>query len=229
MSAPLRAAALAALLLAPLPGAPAGAVEPPLRCPDSFELAVFELVNAERAAEDLDALVLDLRLMEAAQLHSLDMATNDFLSHIGSNGSTPEDRIEAAGYVQWFAWGENAAAGHPTPEDVVAGWMASPGHRQNILTPFFEHTGVGYATDAGSTYFHYWTQVFGAAVDPAAALVGICPGCSDGADNDGDGRFDYGEDRQCAGDPLRWRENSKGCGIGFELALLLPLLRPRRR
>jgi hypothetical protein len=214
---------LPAFLLAGL-AVPAGASDPPLRCPDSFELAVLEQVNAERADEDLPPLALDLRLMEAAQLHSQDMAVNDFHSHQGSDGSTPEDRIEAAGYVHWQGWGENVAAGYATPEAVVAGWMASPGHRNNILGPFWQDTGIGWDTDADSTYFHYWTQVFGVAADATASPVGICPLCSDGADNDGDGKVDYGEDPHCQGDPLRWREKRQACGLGFELGLLLPLL-----
>jgi uncharacterized protein YkwD len=224
-----RALSASACLVALLAGAARAAEPPPPRCLDDFERTVVELVNDERAARSLAGLAVDLRLMEAAQRHSADMAANDFLSHTGSDGSTPEDRIEDAGYLAWNAWGENAAAGYPTPADVVAGWMGSTGHRANILNAVFDHTGVGYATGAGTQYTHYWTQVFGSANEPAASPLGICPQCSDGVDNDADGRPDYGEDAQCRSDPWGTRERARACGLGFELALLLPLLRARRR
>jgi uncharacterized protein YkwD len=222
-----RALPAAAGLLALLAGT-APAAEPSARCLDDFERTVVELVNAERAARALAGLAVDLRLMEAAQRHSADMAANDFLSHTGSDGSSPRDRIEDAGYLAWNAWGENVAAGYPTPEDVVAAWMGSSGHRANILSAVFDHLGVGYAADAGTRYVHHWTQAFGSSSEPAASPVGICPQCSDGVDNDADGRTDYGEDAQCRGDAWDTRERARACGLGFELALLLPLLRARR-
>jgi uncharacterized protein YkwD len=83
------------------------------------------------------------------------------LSHTGSDGSDPGQRITRAGYI-WRTYGENVAAGYTTPESVVAGWMQSDGHRANILNPAFRDIGVGYAYGASSTYKHYWTQVFAA-------------------------------------------------------------------
>jgi uncharacterized protein YkwD len=43
---------------------------------------------------------------------------------------------------------------------VVEGWMGSPGHRENILNPGFEATGVA-LVKADDAYGTYWTQVFG--------------------------------------------------------------------
>lgn len=91
------------------------------------------------------------------------MALNDFFDHVGSDNSLPWDRIVAEGYN--YSWaGENIAAGHQTPEHVVAEWMDSPGHRANILNCAFTETGVGYiylAQDQGKyIYHHYWTHVF---------------------------------------------------------------------
>jgi uncharacterized protein YkwD len=64
--------------------------------------------------------------------------------------------------VLWHALGENIAAGVPlaTPDAVVAGWLASPGHCVNILSPDFTEIGVGLATVDGSPYGVYWTQDF---------------------------------------------------------------------
>jgi uncharacterized protein YkwD len=65
----------------------------------------------------------------------------------------------AAGW-NW-AWGENAAVGQYSPEQVVSEWMASPGHRANILNPNFAFLAVGYGVGANGR--PYWTQSFGAA------------------------------------------------------------------
>ncbi|OUD12521.1 hypothetical protein TPSD3_15635 [Thioflexithrix psekupsensis] len=72
------------------------------------------------------------------------MATNNFMSHTGSNGSKFSDRIEQTGY-QYSRAGENVAAGQTSPAEVMNSWMNSEGHRANILTPEFTELGVGYA------------------------------------------------------------------------------------
>jgi len=59
-----------------------------------------------------------------------------------------------------YTWGENIAAGNATAAATVEQWMNSPGHRANILNAKFTHIGVGYQHSAGSTYGHYWVQMF---------------------------------------------------------------------
>lgn len=118
---------------------------------------VVELVNAERAKVGCSPVQLNSTLSKAAQDHSADMAAHNTMSHTGSDGSDPGSRITAAGY-QWSAYGENVAYGYSTPEQVMAGWMDSPGHRENILNCSFKEIGVGLA-QPGS----YWTQDFGTA------------------------------------------------------------------
>jgi uncharacterized protein YkwD len=129
-------------------------------------LRVVELTNAERAQAGCAPLNVSTQLTEAAQGHSEDMALNDFFSHTGSDGRSPGERIEAAGYDYWTTIGENIAAGYQTPEAVMAGWMGSKkGHRENILNCAYEDIGVGYyylADDTGEENYHtYWTQDFG--------------------------------------------------------------------
>ncbi|MFI9390076.1 CAP domain-containing protein [Streptomyces bauhiniae] len=118
---------------------------------------VVELVNAERAKVGCSPVELNSTLTKAAQDHSADMAAHNTMSHTGSDGSDPGSRITAAGY-QWSAYGENVAYGYATPEQVMAGWMDSPGHRENILNCSYKEIGVGLA-QPGS----YWTQDFGTA------------------------------------------------------------------
>jgi len=65
-----------------------------------------------------------------------------------------------AGY-RWQQIGENIAAGQGSAEQVVAGWLASPGHCANIMNPGFTEMGAAYATSEGGAAGSYWTQVFG--------------------------------------------------------------------
>ncbi|MCA6091211.1 CAP domain-containing protein [Streptomyces sp. SCA3-4] len=119
---------------------------------------VLALTNAERRVAGLPPLAADRRLASAAGAHSADMAGRDFFSHTTPEGHEPWDRARAAG-APHRATGENIACGQRTSAEVVRGWMDSPGHRANILTPGFTHLGVGYAT--GGRAGTYWTQLFG--------------------------------------------------------------------
>ncbi len=100
-------------------------------------------------------------LGNAARAHSLDMAAHSDLSHAGSDGSTPGGRAAHAGY-RWRVVGENVASGPTSPEEAVAGWLASPGHCENLMDPRFTATGVALAVDPKSAAGVYWTQVFAA-------------------------------------------------------------------
>ncbi|GGJ30590.1 CAP domain-containing protein [Deinococcus roseus] len=131
---------------------------------------ILTLVNQARATARVcgttsykvaPALKLNTLLTNAAQLHSQDMASKNFFSHTGSNGSSPFTRITAQGY-KWRTAGENIAAGYATAQTVVSGWLASPGHCANIMNPNFKDLGVGYAYSSTSTYKHYWTNTFAA-------------------------------------------------------------------
>ncbi|WP_018548743.1 CAP domain-containing protein [Streptomyces sp. LaPpAH-108] len=136
---------------------PAPATPAPAATASGAVAQVVQLVNAERAKVGCSPLTVNAELTKAAQAHSDDMAAHQNMSHTGSDGSDPGARITAAGY-QWNAYGENVAYGYSTPAEVMAGWMASPGHRENILNCSYKEIGVGLA-QPGS----YWTQDFGTA------------------------------------------------------------------
>lgn len=125
---------------------------------NDWEVRVVQLINSERAAQGLPPLSIDSRLVQAARRHSQDMATNNFFSHYGSDGSSPFDRIRDAGYSFRTA-GETIAGGYTSPESAVNGWMNSSGHRA-ILLGNYDDIGVGYVYNASSTYRHYWTADF---------------------------------------------------------------------
>ena len=106
------------------------------------------------------------------------MACGDYFEHDGRRGDTPLSRMRAAGYIFssriGYEVGENIAWATlwlATPQAIVAGWMASPGHRANILDARFRDTGIGVSPhplaslargQAGAIY----TQDFGASSRP---------------------------------------------------------------
>ena len=113
------------------------------------------LFNAARPLGWNDALA------EASRLHAEDMARNNYFSHGGRDGSTPAQRVERAGY-RYRSTGENIAAGAKMgAEDAVAGWVKSPGHCANLMSPAFTEMGAAFAVDSGSKMGVYWTQTFG--------------------------------------------------------------------
>jgi uncharacterized protein YkwD len=121
---------------------------------------VIEAVNAQRAAHGLPALVKNDKLTAAALGHATLMAEKGFFSHQDpETGSMPWDRATAAGY-SYVMIAENLAAGFPTVDLVVNGWMNSPDHRFNILLPLITETGV--AIYRGGPVGIYWVQLFGA-------------------------------------------------------------------
>lgn len=128
-------------------------------CPDTEGQVIVRLMNEVRAEHGREPLVVDLRLVDAARVHSADMARRDFFSHDTPDGATPADRLQARGYA-WTFVAENLAGGDLTPEMVVGGWLESPLHRDNILEPAAVHVGVGVAEGTGSGYAAYWTAVF---------------------------------------------------------------------
>lgn len=136
----------------------------PVQPPSPKALRVLELVNKERAGKGCRPLRMKSSLNAAALEHSRDMARYHSVSHTGSDGSHPGDRMTRAGYG-WLKVAENVAAGYASPDSVVSGWMKSPGHRANILDCSFQDAGVGYdflAVEADSgDYAYYWTMVFG--------------------------------------------------------------------
>lgn len=98
-------------------------------------------------------------LIKAAQLHADDMARHERMQHAGSDGSSPAQRITRQGY-RWKAVGENVAAGADNAAEVVAGWLTSPGHCANIMSPRFTEMGVAFAVNPRDDYAVYWAQSF---------------------------------------------------------------------
>lgn len=187
-------------------------------CMTPDALALLDLTNQARAAAGVAPLKASCRLIHAAQAHTSAMAQAGQMLHqvpgelvqcaVGPNN----DRYDAIGYP-WITCGENIAAGpssFSTPQAVHNAWMASSGHRENILRPEFKEFGAAHVVDSKGT--NYWTEDFGATTEPACNLSGDAngngvwdssdvrteasqwhtPGGS-GADLNHDGRVDVGD------------------------------------
>ena len=111
------------------------------------ERALLELMNAERARLGLDSLELDPKLVDLARKKSKDLADHDVFSHDSPTYGSPRDMLKASN-VKFVFMGENLAGGSSAGE-TLSMWMASQGHRDNILNPAFTHAGVG-VTGGGS-------------------------------------------------------------------------------
>lgn len=121
---------------------------------DAQAVQVLNLVNAERAKVGSGPLRLAQDLQNAAAVRAEEI-TRSF-SHIRPDGRSCFTLVRD----QKHTMGENIAAGSSTPEAVVDQWMHSPGHRANMLNKSFKELGVGHMYKQGSTYGHYWIQMF---------------------------------------------------------------------
>ena len=153
---------------------------------DALALEVHRLVNERRVENGLSPLQWDRELAIIALRHSEDMAARDYFSHDTPEGLDPTDRADARGYSCFKDYGSYYTIGiaenlfqHWTydyityingipfhtwnsmgkvADDVVDGWMKSPGHRQNILTAEYDREGVGVAIASNDKI--YLTQNF---------------------------------------------------------------------
>lgn len=100
------------------------------------------------------------KLEAAADMHSKDMAENDYFSHTSPSGANIQQRVSDSSYA-WQAVGENIAAGHLSSSAAIEGWLESPGHCRNIMSDAFTEMGMADATadESESNYSSYWTQV----------------------------------------------------------------------
>lgn len=112
--------------------------------------------NAIRSERDLPPLSFSPTLSQAARDQVAGMIELGKVRHRGVDGSTPADRVTQVGYP-YQSVGENVAAGQETAEEVMTGWMDSPGHRRNILGDFEE---LGAARDEDPSGRPYWCVVF---------------------------------------------------------------------
>ena len=123
----------------------------------NYEKEVLRLVNVERSKENLQALNLHSKLSQATAIRANELVES--FSHTRPSGERCFTVFKEVGIASYYACGENIAAGQKTPEQVVSGWMSSPGHRANILSAKYRYMGIGYVeTTTGMK--RYWAQMF---------------------------------------------------------------------
>ena len=110
-------------------------------------------LNRVRIREGCPELRWDARAAAAAQAHSDDMARRNFFSHTSPDGRGPVDRLRAQGVTGFAAVAENIARTSGGAREVVALWLNSPNHRDNIVNCQFTHHGLAVSGDR-------WTHVF---------------------------------------------------------------------
>ncbi len=121
----------------------------------SYAQQVVDLVNKERAKQGLSALKIDKNVEKAALVRAKEIQSS--FSHTRPNGKSFTTALTASG-VTYNGAGENIAWGQKTPQEVMTGWMNSPGHRANILNKNFKYIGVGNLQNSSGT--QYWVQLF---------------------------------------------------------------------
>lgn len=136
----------------------------------AFATRVLALVNevrergtscGRRAFGPTTPVHLSSELQQIAGGHARDMAEHAYFEHQDLSGRTPADRVRAAGLAEQLV-GENIAFGPKSPEEVVRGWLHSPGHCENVMDPRFAEMGIAYALGSApqgaSGVGLYWVQ-----------------------------------------------------------------------
>jgi uncharacterized protein YkwD len=143
--------------LPPVTPVPARPVSPIVLSQVRLMSQVVTMTNQQRHANGCGLLTVSHDLTLASVRQSLYMARTGLFTHVWRDGSTFVTRAHAAGYRQ--PSGENIAWGYQTAADVMAAWMASPHHRENILNCGARSIGTGVIYAANG--IPYYTEVFG--------------------------------------------------------------------
>jgi uncharacterized protein YkwD len=122
-----------------------------------------DIINAYRREKGLKPVKLNTSLTEAAKAHARDLAKWDRISHYGSDGSNPWDRVKRTGYNAKLA-AENVGTGQATIDEVFKGWQNSPGHNKNLLLADADHMGIALVQDPKTEFKTFWTLVLGSSL-----------------------------------------------------------------
>lgn len=129
-----------------------------------FAIDIIDRTNIERKRENLKPLKENSALSYAAYLRAKDILDNQDFSHIATKSGEikAQKAIQIVGY-RYSEAGENLAMGIDDPNEVVAQWLVSPGHRDNTLSKSFNETGVAVLNGVfqGSDNTYITVQLFG--------------------------------------------------------------------
>lgn len=122
---------------------------------------MHHMVQNLRAGYGVQDLQLVAKISGVARDHGRDMARNDYFSHTSQDGRGLADRLEAAGYDACFA-SENIGYGslYAEPEEILAAWMNSPGHRKNLTADRPTEYGFAKVPDSDGSHDPIWVMIF---------------------------------------------------------------------
>jgi uncharacterized protein YkwD len=146
-------------------GAAGGASTPAAACDfeenTSFVTQLQTLINDERASNNLSALSVNADLAAAAKAHAVDLLCNNYLAHEGSDGSTPESRVEAQGFTASLVIEDLYAApvNVGDPQSAIDWWLSDSASRADILNPNTTAFGVAYVSSENSMLGSYFVVV----------------------------------------------------------------------
>ena len=152
LSRPLRVVGIVAAVVAPAAPATAASSSDHARAQQSatsaLETGILRELNAIRRRHGLAPVRLQPSLGAAADGHSRAMAAKGFFTHESADGTTFPDRVRryyGMGRHRYWSVGENILWSSPSvdPRRALEMWMASPRHRENILTPRWREIGIG--------------------------------------------------------------------------------------
>ncbi len=139
----------------------------PAQSQTSLKTSVLTTISQVRVANGLAPLALNPALEKAAQEHSDDMAKKGYVDHIGSDSSSPADRIDSAGYPAWSSMhvsGEVVYAGDKGFSEALTFFLDDDAQRRILLNSRYREIGIGFtnAPNANGVQTTYWTLTFGA-------------------------------------------------------------------
>jgi uncharacterized protein YkwD len=164
-SVPVKPAPVSGVLASASVSAAPASSQPPV-----LATRVLQLVNdvrargtrcGERSFGPAPPVRLSGALAGVAFGHAADMARHNYFEHEDLAGRSPADRVRAVGYREKLV-GENIAYGPESADEVVQGWLDSPGHCENIMDSRFAEMGIAYAAGHASKRGLYWVQLLAA-------------------------------------------------------------------
>jgi len=133
--------------------------------------AVIEISNQKRLEAGLSSLTVNPLLSEAAVAKGRDMLEKGYWAHVSPDGTEPWQFFKQVGYVYRYA-GENLARDFSSPTEAVNAWMASPSHRDNLLSDRYSEIGVAVVEgDLNGVDTTIIVQLFGAQSEAQAVPV----------------------------------------------------------
>ncbi|MGZ9164177.1 MAG: LysM peptidoglycan-binding domain-containing protein [Anaerolineales bacterium] len=127
----------------------------------SFVTQLQTLINDERTSNNLSALSVNADLAAAAKSHATDLLCDNELRHEGSDGSTPESRVEAQGFTASLVVEDLYAApvNVGDPQSAIDWWMSDPASRADLLNPNTTVFGMAYVASEKSMLGGYFVVV----------------------------------------------------------------------